>query len=70
MRLNDKIKFAGRIYEVIRICGASPEATKQLGIVQQVVIEGERGATRLLQIFANGTRRTITMSGKTEIEYV
>ena len=69
MKVNETITFVGRTYTVTEIFGECPEATKQLGIVQQAVITGERGATRLLQIFANGTRRTISLGGKTEIEY-
>ena len=69
MKTNDKISFIGRTYTVTEIFGECPEAVKQLGIVQQAVITGERGAAKLLQIFANGTRRTISLGGKTEIEY-
>lgn len=69
MKVGEKIQFVGRSYTITEIFGASPEAARQLGIVQQVAIRGERGATRLLQIFANGTRRTITTSGRCEIEY-
>jgi hypothetical protein len=69
MKINDQIKFVGRNYTVTEIFGECPEAVKQLGIVQQAVIVGNRGAARLLQVFADGTRRTISMGGKTEIEY-
>lgn len=69
MKVNDTITFAGRTYTVTEIYGECPEAVKQLGIVQQVMIVGDRGASRLLQIFSNGTRRTITTSGRSEIEY-
>lgn len=69
MKLGETITFVGRKYTVTAIHGECPNVVKQLGIVQQVTITGQRGSTRLLQIFANGTRRTITLSGRTEIDY-
>ena len=69
MKVNDKTSFCGREYTVTEIFGECPNVVKQLGIVQQATITGNRGATRLLQVFADGTRRTISLGGKTEIEY-
>jgi len=69
MKLNDTITFVGKTYTVTEIFGNCPEAAKQLGIVLQATITGKRGATRLLQIFADGTRRTISLSGRSEVEY-
>lgn len=69
MKINETITFGGLEYKVTEIFGECPEAMKQLGIVQQAIITGSRGATRLLQIYANGIRRTISLRGKTRIEW-
>ena len=39
------------------------------GLVSQKVVKGTRGATLLLQEFANGVRRTIGRNAKVEVEY-
>ncbi len=69
MTTNETISFGGKNYRVAKTLGAGPETVKQLGIVEQAVIVGERGATRLLQVFANGNRRTIGGTGRVENEY-
>jgi len=68
MKLNETITFVGREYTVTKIHGECPNVVKEIGVVQQVTITGRRGAERLLQIFANGVRRTIDSRGNTEYE--
>lgn len=36
------------------------------GLIRQVIIEGAKGATRMLQIWQNGFMRTISTSGRVE----
>jgi hypothetical protein len=60
---NETITFLGRTYRVTDELGVGPATAAQLGIVRQCIIEGERGAVMMLQVFANGTRRAISGTG-------
>jgi predicted regulator of Ras-like GTPase activity (Roadblock/LC7/MglB family) len=53
-----------RKYRVTEELGVGPATASQLGIVRQCVIEGVKGSTLLLQVFANGTLRTINARGQ------
>jgi hypothetical protein len=59
----ETINFLGRTYRVTDELGVGPAVAAQLGIVRQCIIEGERGAVMMLQVFANGTRRAISGTG-------
>ena len=68
MKIGETTQFKGKAYTVEAIHGACPEAVKQIGVVQQVTIKGKRGGVRLLQIFANGVKRTIDQKGRSECD--
>lgn len=53
-----------RTYRVTEELGVGPATARDLGIIRQCIIEGVRGSTLLLQVFADGTRRTINAQGQ------
>lgn len=69
LNAGDKITFKGREYTVEGVLNVSESLTASIGVVGQYGIKGAKGAFRFLQVFANGTRRTINMTGgSVEIE--
>jgi hypothetical protein len=60
--------FKNRTYKITSSFEPSPLLAAE-GMKIQHVIEGKKGATLLLQEFTDGTRRTISPSGRVETEY-
>ena len=59
----ETITLKNRKYTVTQELGVGVNTARDLGIVRQCIIEGVQGSTLLLQVFANGTRRTINAVG-------
>jgi hypothetical protein len=57
------ITLNSRKYTVTQELGVGVNVARDLGIIRQCIIEGVKGSTLLLQVFANGTRRTINAVG-------
>jgi hypothetical protein len=53
-----------RTFTVTKEIGVGEHTARDLGIVRQCIIEGVKGSTLMLQVFANGTRRTISLTSR------
>lgn len=64
-----KITFKKREYTITDEL-AVPALLAKEGLQRQCIIQGAKGATRLLQIWSDGILRTISTSGKVEEQIV
>lgn len=64
----EQVNFNGRNYSVQSVLPVADIVRDDLGVVQQSVISGKRGACGLLQKFNDGTARVIWHSGH-RVEY-
>jgi hypothetical protein len=60
----ETITLNSRKYTVAQEIGVGEHTARDLGIVRQCIIEGVKGSTLMLQVFANGTRRTISLTSR------
>jgi hypothetical protein len=65
---NTTTTFKGRTYKIVASFPVHAVLVAD-GMVSQQHIEGVKGSTLLLQAFSNGTRRTISLTGRTDYEY-
>lgn len=59
----ETITFIGRTFRVTDELAVPAALAADIGLVRQCIIEGDRGAVMMLQVFANGTRRAISGNG-------
>ena len=60
--------FKGKTFTISEVLPVAPLLARE-GITKQEVITGAKGATFLLQTWEDGTRRTISTSGRAQTEY-
>jgi len=59
----ETITLKHRTYTVVKELGVGVNVARELGVIRQCIIEGVKGSTLLMQVFANGTSRTINAVG-------
>jgi len=64
MKNGDTVTIKGVEYKISETLETGENTARQLGIVQQAVITGKRGATYLLQVFGSGEKRAISTTGR------